>query len=93
MGNYRSDQKNAKFYGLKISRNTDCDIIKKLESVENVQGYLKDLIRKDIIENEKGVSQGAVGKWEQGMTIPRPRHIVNLSALLEIPVEDLLKVG
>lgn len=39
------------------------------------------------------VSQGAVGQWEQGMTIPRPRHIVRLSSLLEIPVEELLKAG
>ena len=40
-----------------------------------------------------GVSQGAVGQWEHGMTIPRPNHIVRLSALLEIPVEELLKAG
>ena len=38
-----------------------------------------------------GVSQGAVGQWEQGMTIPRPKHIVRLSTLLDIPVEELLK--
>jgi transcriptional regulator with XRE-family HTH domain len=40
-----------------------------------------------------GVSQGAVGQWEQGMTIPRPKHIVRLSTLLDIPVEELLKAG
>ena len=40
-----------------------------------------------------GVSQGAVGQWEQGMTIPRPKHIVRLSTLLEIPVDELLKAG
>ena len=40
-----------------------------------------------------GVSQGAVGQWEQGMTIPRPKHIIRLSSLLEIPVEELLKAG
>ena len=40
-----------------------------------------------------GVSQGAVGQWEQGMTIPRPMHIVRLSTLLDIPVEELLKAG
>jgi hypothetical protein len=27
------------------------------------------------------------------MTIPRPKHIVRLSSLLEIPVEELLKAG
>ena len=40
-----------------------------------------------------GGSQGAVGQWEQGMTIPRPKHIVRLSTLLDIPVEELLKAG
>lgn len=40
-----------------------------------------------------GVSQGAVGQWEQGMTIPRPKHIVRLSTLLDIPVDELLKAG
>lgn len=48
MGSYNSDKKNAKFFGLKLSRNTDADIIAWLESRESVQGYLKSLIRADM---------------------------------------------
>ena len=32
----------------KLNRNTDADILEKLESVGNKQGYIKSLIRKDI---------------------------------------------
>ena len=35
-------------YALKLVRTRDADIIAKLEEVPNVQGYLKELIRKDI---------------------------------------------
>ena len=33
---------------LKLNRETDSDIIEKLEQRENIQGYIKDLIRADI---------------------------------------------
>ena len=33
---------------LKLNRNTDADILEKLDSVGNKQGYIKSLIRKDI---------------------------------------------
>ena len=33
---------------LKLNRVTDSDILSKLDSVQNKQGYIKDLIRKDI---------------------------------------------
>lgn len=32
----------------------DSDIIEKLDSVENKQGYVKDLIRSDIAKEHKG---------------------------------------
>ena len=48
MGNYASDQKNAKSYTLKLSRKTDEDIIARLESQPNRQAYIKTLIREDI---------------------------------------------
>ena len=37
---------------LKLKLKTDADILEKLDSVKNKQGYIKDLIRKDI-ENSK----------------------------------------
>lgn len=33
---------------MKLNVKTDADILEKLESVNNKQGYIKDLIRKDI---------------------------------------------
>jgi len=53
MGNYQSDQKNTKKFTLKLSRNTDKDIINKLEQQVNIQGYLKRLIREDIEKTGK----------------------------------------
>ena len=52
----------------------------------------KGMTQADLAETI-GVSQGAVGQWENGMTIPRPKHIVRLSSLLDIPVDELLKAG
>ena len=33
---------------LKLNRETDADVIEKLEQSENIQGYIKELIRADI---------------------------------------------
>ena len=42
------DAKATKRYGLKLNIKNDADIIRKLESVESIQGYIKKLIRQDI---------------------------------------------
>ena len=33
---------------MKLNRNTDADILAKLDSVDNKQGYIKELIRADL---------------------------------------------
>lgn len=43
------DKANTRHFCLKLNKRTDEDIIKKLLSVPNVQGYIKDLIKKDIL--------------------------------------------
>lgn len=43
--------KNTKMMTIRLNLNTDADIIAKLESVESKQGYIKELIRKDMREN------------------------------------------
>lgn len=52
---YEADMKykknNTKQIALRLNYNTDADILAKLESVENTQGYIKDLIRADIEKN------------------------------------------
>lgn len=42
----RYDAKNTVQVKLKLNKNTDADIIKKLSEVPNKQGFIKDLIRK-----------------------------------------------
>ena len=37
-----------KFYHLRLNKKSDADIIQKLEEVENIQGYIKKLIRADL---------------------------------------------
>lgn len=39
------------------------------------------------------VSQSTVCCWEVGRAIPRPKSLVELCRLIDIPVETLLKVG
>lgn len=44
----RYDAKNTKPIYLKLNKNTDADILDHLDSMENKQGYIKELIRKDM---------------------------------------------
>ncbi|WP_333791273.1 hypothetical protein [Holdemanella porci] len=45
--NNKSNKINTKMICLRLSYNTDADIIKKLDEVESKMGYIKELIRKD----------------------------------------------
>ena len=42
------DKENTKQVKFKLNLRTDADILEKLASVDNVQGYFKSLIRADI---------------------------------------------
>lgn len=42
------DANNTRQIKLKLNTNTDQDILEKLDEVDNVQGYIKGLIRADI---------------------------------------------
>lgn len=42
---------NTKLYGVRVGKKTEADIIAKLDSVDNKQGYIKRLIREDIAKN------------------------------------------
>lgn len=44
----RYDRKTARRIMLKLNKNTDADIISKLEEQDSMQGYIKRLIREDI---------------------------------------------
>ena len=48
MASAKYDKANTKGIYLKLNKNTDADIIERLEESGNVQGYIKSLIRKDM---------------------------------------------
>ena len=45
------DANNTKRISLKLNIKTDADILQKLQDVPNTQGYIKELIRKDLANN------------------------------------------
>ena len=45
------DKENTKQIILKLNLKTDAEILQKLESVPNRQGYIKELIRQDMKKN------------------------------------------
>lgn len=51
--NNKSNKINTKMICLRLSYNTDADIIKKLDEVEFKMGYIKELIRKDMQAQKK----------------------------------------
>lgn len=59
MGSQAYNKENVKQVKLALNLKTDADIIRKLGSVANMQGYIKDLIRRDstmMISLDNGVS-------------------------------------
>lgn len=51
--NNKSNKINTKMICLRLSYNTDADIIKKLDEVESKMGYIKELIRKNMQAQKK----------------------------------------
>lgn len=47
------DAKATRQIKFKFNITTDADILEKLDSVDNKQGYIKDLIRKDLASNKR----------------------------------------
>ena len=45
------DKANCRDIRIKLNKKTDADILKKLDSVQNKQGYIKELIRENIKNN------------------------------------------
>ena len=50
--NMKYEKNNIRRVLIKLNINTDADILEKLGSVMNKQGYIKQLIRKDIAEDQ-----------------------------------------
>lgn len=48
---HKYSRKNTKRYAIELNLKTDRDIIKILDSVPNKQGYIKELIKKDLTKS------------------------------------------
>ena len=46
------DKTHTRRINLKLNLELDADILQKLNSVDSMQGYIKDLIRADLVEAE-----------------------------------------
>ncbi len=46
-----ANRENRRSVRLNLNRETDADIIAKLDSEANIQGYIKELIRQDLAKN------------------------------------------
>lgn len=51
--NNKSNKINTTTVCVRLSYNTDADIIKKLDEVDSKMGYIKELIRKDLQATKK----------------------------------------
>ena len=45
---YKYDKANTQQVMLKLNKSSDADILMKLKSIDNRQGYIKELVRKDM---------------------------------------------
>lgn len=52
------NKKNTRRFVLQAMKNTESDIIERLDSVPNVSGYLKELVREDAKKNPDKFSKG-----------------------------------
>jgi transcriptional regulator with XRE-family HTH domain len=69
--------------------------IDKLKNTENFAARLKTArinhgLSQEQLAEQLGVSNGAVGNWETGPTIPRPQMLRNIEELLGVRIDELL---
>ena len=79
---YEEKKRNTKQYRLELRKTLDCDIIEKLDEVENKAGYLKTLIRNDISGSD------GVELLENKVTTTREKRLV-LSYITELIKKDI----
>lgn len=80
------DSVNTKQYHLKLNIKTDADIIDRLGQEENVQGYIKELIRADI-------KSRIVGHWLPGCVVKYEKAYTPWDGEYSYPVYGACKEG
>lgn len=99
MGNYSSDKNTSKFVGLKFNRNSDADIIEHLNQQDNIQGYIKSLIRNDMKEEDETMTAYHIkpeylSNWGENTTtetVITQDELERLAAEWGTPVNELME--
>ena len=81
MASQEYDRINTTRINLKLNNKTDADIIEKLKGTENVQGYIKELIRNNMeeektMEKKYTIKPEYLDMWEGGDTPSDPDRII-----------------
>ena len=76
---------NIRQLNLEFNKKTDADIVKRLDQVENMQGYIKNLIKKDMLLNPDKKSTEPLIKDE------KIKKLLGEVVELEVTVNDLNK--
>ena len=79
---YEEKKRNTKQYRLELRKTLDGDIIERLDEVENKAGYLKTLIRNDILGSD------SVELLQNKITTTREKRLV-LSYITELIKKDI----
>ena len=65
MGTYAYDKAATRFYALKLNRKTDADLIDLLDRQQNVQRFLKDLMRDALLRTRENHSEQEGPRYEE----------------------------
>lgn len=99
MGTPAYDRANCTRVNLKLNNKTDADIIQHLETVPNMQGYIKNLIRNDIRTKEETTMKryhilpdylSLWGEYTTTETVITQDEVERLAAEWDKPIEELL---
>lgn len=94
----RYDAKTARYFSLKLNRNTDGELIKHLEQQESIQAYLKQLIRNDMKKGESTMKTYRIkpefielwGPDASEETILTEDEIKTQAEYAEIPLDEIM---
>lgn len=90
----RFDRLNSKVYRLKVMTRTEADIITKLDSVPNKAGYIKQLIRADVVNGGQTQSGSCTAETAREMVevqVLLPEELVRAAGEQGIDLSQLLQ--
>lgn len=98
------DEANTKQVHLKLNLKTDADILERLANVDNVQGYIKELVRADmrktvdtIIVDIENMQPGYRNKEALNTAVKEEHRVLtkvinNLQVMIDVDTKTVLRV-